>query len=358
MKRARPATKIGVLLALCLIPPLTTWAAPHDVIICGIGGEESYRLRFADWGRRLQRVLTEDLNHPAANVHLLLESGGNDLSSALPTNLENIRKVLAAVGREISPDEDLFVYLIGHGSYFREISKFHIPDRDLTTGALSEMLSAIPARRLIVVNSTQSSAGFINELSGRARIITTATKSTEESNATEFMEYFLQSLEEGSADQNRDERISILEVCSQAASLTAAWFIGEGLIATEHALLDDNGDKRGSRLPLGLIPIGLDSDFDDEFTSEVDGELAAVCFLKDFSFPDWVPQDLVDSYLLKLDAVESIKRTKSNLNGDDYYAGLETLLIEASRINREIRRLSASPPDQEEATPSESSGLR
>jgi hypothetical protein len=126
----------------------------------------------------------------------------------------------------------------------------------------------------------------------------------DEKNATEFMEHFVQGLEDGSADQNRDERISVLEACGQGAVLTAASYLGQGLIQTEHALLDDNGDSLGTRLPI---------EPDDPAKSAPrtppppkDGADAGLCFVKDFLFPPSVPKDLIESYRSALNEVEKL----------------------------------------------------
>jgi len=326
---------LTVLLVFLAIAHGRVYAASLDMIVCGSGGTEEYQQRFADWGHRLRRVLIEQLDHPDENVRLLTESREARDSSEPTTSLESIRSVVKEFAERISTVQDLYVYLIGHGSYIKSVSKFNIPGPDLTATELDDLIATVPARRVVVINATSSSAGFINDLSGPNRIICTATKSADEKNATEFMEYFIQGLEDSSADQNRDERISVLETCRQAAALTAAWYLSEGLLGTEHALLDDNGDALGSRLPIDDISPG---EMDENDTS-LDGALAAVSYIKDFSFPSTVPQNLIDRYLNTLHKVDELKRKKPAMATDQYYARLETLLIDAAKANRQIRRL-------------------
>lgn len=112
-------------------------------------------------------------------------------------------------------------------------------------------------------------------------MVCAASKSVDEKNATEFMEYFIQAIEDGSADQDRDERISLLEACRQAAALTDAYYMGRGLIATEHALIDDNGDGQGTRLA-GDLQSGAAAETPAADTNDRrDGALAEQCFLKE-----------------------------------------------------------------------------
>ena len=301
------------------------WGAPFDLIVCGSGGEEGYRARFAGWGGRLRKVLVEDLKHPVENVRLLTESGGG---AAGVSSLKNIGAAIERVAQRVTERDDLFVYLIGHGSYRRRTAKLNIPGADLSAGDLETMLKRVGAGRIVVVNAASASAAFINVLSSEGRIVCTSTKSVEERNATRFMDAFIQALEEGSADQNRDGRVSVLEACQQAASLTQAWYTGEGLIATEHALLDDNGDGLGSRLPL------VQGSGEGQ---AVDGALAERCYLKDFQFPPGTSAELIDAYRAALQDVEAFIRQKPEGGGDGYASQLEALLVKAARIHRKIR---------------------
>lgn len=337
---------LSVFVAL-LVLQASAHADSYDLIICGSGGDEIHTARFADWGVRLRSALIEQMGHPIENITLLIEltegEGGAAGDAAIPTaSLENIQTTLAALAEQVTGDDDLFVYLMGHGSYLRKISKFHIPGPDLTADALDGMIDQVAARRVVVINAFSSSAGFINALSGRSRVIATATKSAAQSNSTHFMEFFIQSLVDGSADQNRDERISVLEVCLQAALLTEFWYEGEGLIATEHSLIDDNGDGLGSRLD-SLFEAREMSDSSETSgrgsTRALDGAISDVCFLKDFSFAAWVPPGLIERYLFTLEAIEGLKAEKSTLDTEAYYAKLEVLIVRAARLNHAIHFL-------------------
>lgn len=319
-------------------------ADTFDVIVCGSGGVEEYRTKFADWGARLREVLLTKFGRTDANVYLLQESVPEERAHLRTSTKENVAGVLGQVAQRATEEDTVFIYLIGHGNYMRTTSMFIVPGRDMTAEDLDEWIAPIPASTIAIINSTAASAGFVNVLSGEGRIVASATKSVDEVNATEFMEFFIQGLEDGSADQNRDERISVLEACQQAADLTKTWYMGEGLIATEHALLDDNGDGLGSRLP--ILETGEGPFAPDE---EGDGPVAMACYVKNFTFPPEVPRELVDEYLGHLNAVDGLRARKSDYEETEYYAQLEELLLRAARTHREIRRLSNAPetdPDE------------
>ncbi len=344
MMRARA----GILLVCALAvapafaqePASTVQAGPRHVILCGSGGEKEYTPRFREWGRRLRDALAVRLGAAPANVSLLTESETESPPPGTTTSLESIRAVFQTLAQSGATD-DVFVYLIGHGSYLKSESKFQIPGPDLTAEAFEAMLAELPAKRVIVIDGTSASAGFINVLSAPNRIICAATKSATEVNATEFMRLFIEAIEDGSADRNRDERISVLEACEQAAALTDSFYTSSTLIATEHAILDDNGDGLGTRLP---IQIAL-QDAPPAATplSTPDGALADSVFLKDFSFPANAPKELTDAYLATLDEIKALKSSKTQKAEADYYAALEALLLKAARTNRDIRGFAEAP---------------
>jgi len=337
MRIVQMATMIG-LGAMLAFGARAPQAASSHIILCGSGGDKAYQEKFAAWGARLRTTLADQLGQPAERIVLLTEAADSATTPARVSDLETIRALLKETADALAPDDDLFVYLIGHGSHWRGVSRFHVPGPDLTADDLAAWLEGVRARRVVVVNAASSGAGFLNALSRPGRVICTATRSVDERNAPEFMEGFVKALEDRSADQNRDERISVLEACRQAAALTDAFYTGRGLLATEHALLDDNGDRLGTRL-IEAAQTEPPPDAPTTGTAEsLDGAAAADCFLQDFSFGPDVPRELVDRYRSILHRIEELKAGKAAMESEAYYAALEALLVEAARTHREIRK--------------------
>lgn len=304
--------------ATCCLFTTSAIAANHHVIICGSGGEEAYVKKFADWGDRLQAALVDHCAAEPDRVLLLTES-----DAERPSTLEGIRAAFHDLESCCTPEDTVWVYLIGHGSFRRNVSKLNIPGPDLAAEDLDALLDSLPAQQAVIVNAASSGAGFINVLSGPGRVVCSATKDVEQRNATEYMEHFIRALVEGGADQDRDERISILEACTHAAALTAAWYENEHLIATENAILDDDGDGLGTRLPIA--------------GDQGDGRHASAIFLRDEAFPEGVAAAQIESYRDALAAVEALKARKAELEESQYYAELERLLIDAARAHRTLR---------------------
>ena len=296
-------------------------AAAFDVIISGSGGEAIYAERFGDWAQRLRQALIDRCDHPKDHVRLLNETGENADGVA---SKQGIGKALRALSERVTPSDDAFVFLIGHGTYRRRVAKLNLPGPDLTAAELDGLLKLLPARRVVIVNSASMSAPFVNALSRDGRIVCASTRNANQRDATRFMGFFVQALEDGNADQNRDDRISILEICTQAASLTDAWFLGEGLIPTENAILDDNGDGLGTRLSDLRVDAG-------------DGAVATRCFLRDFHIPKGASPELVRAYGEAIDAVQALVAQKAMMDSVAYYHLLERELVKAARLNRAIK---------------------
>lgn len=310
-----------VFIAIGLICVGQARAAAFDVIISGSGGEAIYAERFGDWAQRLRQVLIDRCGHPKDHVRLLNETGENADGVA---SKQGIGKALRELSERVTPSDDAFVFLIGHGTYRRRVAKLNLPGPDLTAAELDGLLKLLAARRVVIVNSASMSAPFVNALSRAGRIVCASTRSANQRDATRFMGFFVQALEDGNADQNRDDRISILEICTQAASLTDAWFLGEGLIPTENAILDDNGDGLGTRLSDLRVDAG-------------DGAVATRCFLRDFHIPKGASPELVRAYGEAIDAVQALVAQKAMMDSVAYYHLLERELVKAARLNRAIK---------------------
>lgn len=309
-------------------------AESYHVILCGSGGELEFIEKFYDWGFRLKTAVQTVLEVPESNVYLLAEPQTETTDALVSISLDSIQSVVEIVAEQSTDEDDVYFYFIGHGSYFNSISRFHIPGTDLTVDTFGDMIDGITARNLVIVNGASTSAAFINTLSGPNRILCTSTKSATEYNATEFMGFWVEALEDGSADRDRDERISLYELSQQAAELTDAWYIGNGYISTEHALIEDNGDGLGTRLTWDMVA-GFDPT--DPKNAERDGALAQVCYLKNYSFPEGTPQEWIDAYLKALDDVRELKARKTELDTSAYYDELEQLFLRAARANAKIR---------------------
>ena len=138
----------------------------------------------------------------------------------------------------------------------------------------SKPAEKLPTKQIVFVNTTSASGPFDEGLSAPGRTIVTATRNGAEQFATLFGGYFVDALTSEKADSDKNKRISVLEAFQYAKTETARAYEREGFLSTEHALLDDDGDKEGTQ---------------DPSATAKDGKVAAVVSLG--GGEEWLPSD-------------------------------------------------------------------
>src|SRR5258708_5182061 len=205
--------------------------AASIIITVGAGGELQYADAFAHW---------------AANWRKAGEAAGARITSIdrnEPDSLAQLRKALAADSTDGSAE--LWLVLLGHGTFDGHEPKFNLTGDDLTASELASLLKPFH-RPVIVICGFSASGAFLKPLSAPGRIIITATKSGGENNFARFGGYLSEAIADPAADLDKDGQTSLLEAWLAAAQRTAAYYKDEERLATEHSLLDDNGDGLGT----------------------------------------------------------------------------------------------------------------
>jgi hypothetical protein len=172
---------------------------------------------------------------------------------------------------------------------------------------------------------SSASGEFIKSLAAKGRIVITATRSGQETNATRFTGFFIAALNAADADTDQDGHISVLEAFVYANRLTEDFYKRAGRLATEHALIDDNGDGVGhDKLEAG------------------EGLLARATYLDSLSV-DEAAATVATGRLMKertrLEGeIEQLIARKANMPESEYEATLERLFIELAKVNRSIKQ--------------------
>ncbi|HEY2250175.1 MAG TPA: hypothetical protein VGH74_03900, partial [Planctomycetaceae bacterium] len=184
-------------------------------------------------------------------------------------------------------------------------------------------------RPVAIINCTSASSPFINELSGPDRIVVTATKSGYEHNFARFGDYLSAAIVDPRADIDKDEQTSLLEAFLLASSDTREFYAREGRLATEHALLDDNGDALGT--PADWFQ-GTRAIKKAKAGAQLDGLKAGqLCLVKSRG-----EQELPPAVRSRRDQLEEelalLRERKGKLTEDEYLKLLEPLLVEIARI--------------------------
>jgi hypothetical protein len=223
------------LLAFLLVLPLS--AATFYVNIGGLGGQEDYESRFKNNVEELDK-----LTRAVPDAHVFSLSG--------PTAVKGkIKDTFTQIAREAKADDSLVITLIGHGTFDGMEYKFNLPGADMSAKELGMWMSAIPAKRQLVVNTTSASGGSLADLRQEGRTVITATKAGTEKLSTVFPRYWIEALRDPAADADKNEMISALEAYRYAESKTNKYYETNKRLATEHPMLLDTGAGAGLRSP-------------------------------------------------------------------------------------------------------------
>ena len=188
-------------------------------------------------------------------------------------------------------------------------------------------------RPVAVIDCASASAPFLNKLSGPGRVVITATRSGSEQNFARFGEALAEAIADPRADLDKDGQVSLLEAYLTAGARTAEWYKTRSRLATEHALLDDNGDHLGTpadwfkgirairRAKDGATPDGLRAH-----------QLPLIPSDRERAIPPEVRQR---RNALEI-ALAALRDRKAQLPEADYYAQLEPLMVELARLYRDL----------------------
>jgi hypothetical protein len=221
----------ALLFAIVCALTVEAHGAAYYVIVAGLGGEPDYDQRFRSAAMDLDRIF-----RGAGGVAHVYTLTGQQATAA------QLTQTLNTLAREATTADDFTLILIGHGSFDGVEYKFNLVGPDLTASEIASLCNRIAARRQLVVNTTSASGGSAHALERAGRAVVTATKSGTEKNATVFARYWVESLEDPSADTDKSDSISAMEAFTYAAKKTAAFYDSQKRLATEHAVFDDLGE--------------------------------------------------------------------------------------------------------------------
>lgn len=215
----------------------------HLLVVTGVGGDEEHVVQFNKWAGGVVDA-AKKLGVPPANVTWLGETPDKEPRMKGRGTRDTVTKAFTDLAAAAKPNDELFIVLIGHGSFDGKIGAFNLPGPDLTADDYAMLLRKFTTQKITFVNTSSSSGAFLQPLAGPARTIITATKTGGERNETRFAEFFVQALDTEEADRDRNGRVSVQEAFDFAAGKVKAAYEKEGHILTEHAALDDSSQGK------------------------------------------------------------------------------------------------------------------
>jgi len=305
---------------------LTVMAAPawsrerFAVVISGASGGSKYADDYAEWRTTLATALKDKRGLKPENVIVLSEDAASDKDRS---TRDGVKRALSSVAARLKSDDLLMVVLIGHGTLDGPDAKFNLVGPDLDAHEWAQLLVKLPGR-LIFVNTSGSSYPFLKELSGPNRVVITATDSAVQRFDTIFPQFFASAFDQETADTDKNGRISVWEAFAYASHQVGQWYEDRGQLATERAVIDDDGDRAGKE---AQVPGS-------------DGGIARGVYLD--PDPADAMQDKVLAELLQRQAMievemEALKGRKNSMASAEYEAEFEKLAVELARVTNLIK---------------------
>jgi hypothetical protein len=301
---------------MLLLLALRSGARADSVIVAvSAGGTPEYTSTFAEWAAHWQKA--------AAAAHAQTTMLGLDPAQT------NVREALReALAKETAASaEPLWLVLLGHGTWDGQSGKFNVAGDDVSIADLHDWLAPVQ-RPLVFIAGFSAGGAFLKPLAGRDRIIVTATRAGSEENFARFGGFISAAIGDPSADLDKDGEVSVLEAWLTASRRVADFYKGEGRLATEHSLLEDNGDGLGTppewfegiravKKPKAGAADGLRARQIHLVHSAQESALA--------------PETRAKRDALELE-VARLRERKSELPEKEYYAELEKLMLQIASL--------------------------
>ncbi len=311
---------------------------PTVIVVAGAAGEKDFGEQFETNAKRWH-AFAKKQGWELVALGVSSDESQNDNAqnhNAQNDNAQNDHDLLKDAiekAAAIPAEGELWLVMIGHGTFASNVAKFNLVGPDVSAVELGEWLKPVKAR-CIVMNCSSCSGPFVTALGGKNRVVVTATRSGSEQNYSRFGNYLAEAIGSLSADVDHDQEVSVLEAFLAASSQTERFYREDARLATEHALLDDNGDRVGTG---GDFYRGARPAKEPEAGKQVDGRAASRAIL--FSAPD-APKLTTEQLAARQqieEQIDALRLQKKGLTEDAYLAQLEPLCIELAKIYQAAR---------------------
>jgi hypothetical protein len=254
----------------------------------------------------------------SAGAHVVTLTG----KDATKAKLES---AVAAASREAKPEDDFVLTLIGHGSFDGAEYKFNLVGPDISASELAAMCDKVPSRRQLIVDTTSASGGAVAALEKAGRAVIAATKSGTEKNATVFARYWVEALQDPTADTDKSESISAMEAFAYADRKTAEFYASQKRLATEHAEFEDTGKGDAVR----VAGTGREGALMASFTVVRIGAAQA-------AMNDPAKRELMAKKEELEQKVDALKYQKAAMEPGEYKKELTAALVELAKVQAEL----------------------
>jgi hypothetical protein len=155
----------------------------------------------------------------------------------------------------------VWVIVLGHTHYDGRNSWLNLPGPDLNQNDFAKPFADFKAGEQVFFLTTSTSGFFIKPLAAKNRVVISATEADFETNETEFPQELVRVLTAPPAakefDIDADGTATLFDLYLNVTKNLAQSYADRELLATEHPLLDDNGDGKGTEVQTDYLPESL-----------------------------------------------------------------------------------------------------
>jgi hypothetical protein len=306
------------------------------LIVTGASGEPRFAREFHALAMGLRAVATASFAIPDSQIIYLAEqTSGDPRAITGRSTREGISQAFDRIAARAAAGDAVFILLIGHGSGDGKTSRFNIPAQDISDTDFRAELDKLSRQTVAFVNAASASGDFVKTLSGKNRVIVTATKSGFERNETLFAGHFVSAYVKDGADADKDGRVSLLEAFNYARREVQREYETTNRLQTEHAMLDDDGDGAGRADP---GPRGPDGTAASRFFLQPQAGLTGAA-----ASDPRVAQLLATQAKLQ-GQLDSLRLAKGVMKEAEYEKALEDLLTKIAENASTLRALGVRKP--------------
>ena len=234
------------------------------LIVCGHPGDDDHRTMFAESIETMYDGLVTNCGIDPARIvvqfgsEIVADDGPAIASAKGEATADELSSQLAELSQQLAPEDTLWTIVLGHAYYDGRHSYLNLPGADVHQDDFAAWFAPIRARQVIMI-TTSVSGYFIRPLSGENRFVITATPDDLEVNETLFHAALAETLSDPPTmeefDADADGKASLFDLYIALNRNIAQRYLNENLLATEHAMLDDNGDGRGMELQIDYLTV-------------------------------------------------------------------------------------------------------
>lgn len=288
------------------------------IVAVGAAGEDQYGDTFAKWAANWQKAAA------TGNARVVAIGAGAEEKE----NLARLKQALETEPKETPAP--LWLVLLGHGAFDGREGKFNLRGDDIAASELAKWLAPFK-RPIVLICGFSASGAFLKPLTGAERVIITATKNGAENNFARFGGHISEAINDPAADLDKDGQTSVLEAWISASQRVTEFYKTEERLATEHSLLDDNGDGLGTPADwfsgVRLVKKTADQRAPDGLRAH---QIHLVPSAAERALPAAVRAER-DKLERELSA---LREAKASMPEDEYFKKLEALMLQLGRLYR------------------------